>query len=48
MTVSTTVGAALRSDCLERRRAAVRAAMQAAGVDLLIAYGNRLDQPMAL
>ena len=40
MALTTASGSALRADSLERRRAAVRAAMQAAGIDLLIAYGS--------
>src|SRR4051812_20902219 len=40
MTVSSASGTALRADCLARRRAAVQAAMQAAKMELLIAYGS--------
>src|SRR3954464_10419130 len=40
MTVTRESGTALRADCLARRRAAVQAAMQAAGFELLIAYGS--------
>ncbi|HEY7065475.1 MAG TPA: Xaa-Pro peptidase family protein [Chloroflexota bacterium] len=38
--MTATTGAGLRAECLERRRAAVRAAMQAADLELLIAYGS--------